>query len=851
MGVTYQFNKRYQNFFGYDLRTNDLEFPEQRATDVLNIQYTPTGTIEKRKGYQPNADTGGASFGLFTYSQVDSNGVQTVEALGASNTLKKLSEVSITVTYSGSNAVAQIEIIYDTASSVYRCRVYEGTSTVLDYSLGLGVDEVSPITIANLKTQIDAISGGNFSAAITGTSSTPAAFLKCLPIASLIGTTVTAKARYWSSLNVSAQTGLSGPFAGSVINKDTASFENVTSVQLQNCLYLSNGYNAVIKYDGQNVYRAGLPPASDGSSGSYTITTAGTAGANIYVWRYCFVQKDNKGNLIEGNTIQDSQKSFAQPSVNNVTVTVTNILQNSGFNTNCAIVNGAQSSVNTITVDNGTTGYHTMKVGDTAYFYDSISASYVERVVTGTTLTTITIAGAAVTVADNRVISNNLRIKILRNKNTGVSPVLWYELIEIPNNSFASTQTYTDAASDASLSIQFVEHATDRSPPVSGKYLSVYQNLLVSAGNLSNPNEVSFSDVENCEYFPLVSNQITIQSLQGDLITALHPSNDQFLIFQSRSIHAVTGDVPNQNFRVDVITQDVGCAAHATICDIRGAIAFLSNVGPRVMTGASIPKGLGIAKDSELNSRIDPFFNQRGLSADQTPQLKRAIGFNDRKGEKYYVFIPCESTTSGVKATNEFSTCLVYDYSRDAWVKWNNLDFTAGIISLDSDSEILFCERRDNNPSGVTIVNYVYRFNDSGQFYDYQDHNEAITAYHKSPWEFMGEAGVLKTFERIRVYSSENIDNSFNLTVETEKDFIVDTILSSFILQFGANGYGTSQWDLAPYGDPSTTGIKYKLSNGRCISLRVILKNAEQQANIAITGYELETALPYKPGFKS
>ena len=133
-----------------------------------------------------------------------------------------------------------------------------------------------------------------------------------------------------------------------------------------------------------------------------------------------------------------------------------------------------------------------MKVGDTAYFFDSVSGSYVERQVTAVNTTivpyTITIAGAAVTVADNAVISNNLRIKILRNRNTGVAPVLHWELVEIPNNSFAVNQTFTDNRSDASLVAEFIEPVTDRSPPVPGKYISAYQSLMVTAGNISAPN---------------------------------------------------------------------------------------------------------------------------------------------------------------------------------------------------------------------------------------------------------------------------------------------------------------------------------------------------------------------------
>lgn len=844
--ATYQFAKRYQNFFGYDLRSNDLEFPEQRATDVKNIQYTATGTIEKRTGFHPHAE-GGGKYGLFVYNRVNNSGVEQPEILGASTTLQKFTDATITVAYSGPDAIADLTIFYDTVSKVYRCQITEGNTVKLDYSLGLGRDVLVPITLANLKTAIDSIVGGNFSATITGSTSVPAAFVKPIPITTLKNGAVSTNAGYWTSLNVSPQTGKTGPFKGSNDNRNAANFENVTSVQLQNCIYLSNGYDPVIKYDGQNVYRAGLPPSSDGTDSGYVITATGViAGGNVYIWRQQFIQIDHNGNQIEGNTIYSPAYTYAQPSISTATVTVSSIQANSGYNTNCALVNAIATS-ETVTVQAG----HTMKAGDTAYMWDTVTSDYVTRTIVSTTATTLVLnasVGATTSTTNSRnVISNNLRIRILRNRNTGTTPTLYYELVEIPNNSFVATQTYTDTKSDASIVSIFQEPTTDRSPPVSGKYISAYQNIMVTAGNLEKANEVSFSDIENPEYFPLVQNQFTVTNLQGDMITGLHPSNENFLIFQSRAIHSVTGDVPNQSFRVDVITQDIGCAAHATIQDVRGTICFLSLNGPRVMTGNSIPKGLGQAKDSELNSRIDPLFNSYGQESAQVLKTKRAIAINDRRREKYIVFIPAESTYSGDVYANSNSVTIVYDYTRDAWLKWTELNCAGGFVTSEQDQEIIFIERRLYN---VTITNYVYRFQNSGTYLDYQDHNQPIACYHKSPWEYLGEAGVLKNFTRIKIYSSEVIDSNFTLSIQTEKDFISNFPISECSINFGGgSGYGSNEYGEI-YGDPSVSGLKHKLSNGRCVSLRVILLNEEEQTNIAITGYELEMALPYDPGFK-
>lgn len=849
MPSQYSHIKRYQNFFGIDLKSNDLAFPEQFASGVDNVQFTFTGTLEKRAGYQATAEEGG-KYGLFTYNRVDENGIEQPEVLGCSETIQRLSTTTMAVTYSGSAQICEFSLLYDTGTSVFRCVIQEGTTEVLNYSVGLGRDEFAPITIAALQTAINALTG--FSATVTGDSLVPAAFLQLQPVVSIVGAPVSLTARYWQDLNVAPQTGKTGPLDGSESRKNDITFENVTSVQLQNCIYFSNGYDPVLKYDGQNVYRAGLPPASDGSNGTYTITATGTAGAGrVYIWRGQFVQVDANGNVIEGNTTYSPEYAFADPGTNPATVTVSNIQAGSGFNTNCALITGTATGT-AIPVSSG----HTMKAGDTAYLWDTVTGDYVTRKVVSVGATTVTVDSSVgytnSTTNNQNVISNNLRIKILRNQNTGVSPTLWFRVVEIPNNSFAATSTYTDNTADANLFTQFLELSTDRSPPVKGKYLSAYQNLMITAGDPSNPNQVSVSDLENPEYFPLVFNQFTVTNLQGDMITGIAPASESFIVFQSRAIHAITGDVPTQSFRVDVITQDIGCVAHATIKDVRGKLCFLSPVGPRIMQGASIPAGLGTAQDNPLNSRIDPLFNVRGQDSDEVLRLKRAVALNDRRGERYLIFIPAESVQSGTRYSNSSSKTLVYDYTRDAWVIWSNLDMTGGVTTDNDDREILFIERRDSDPTGaVSVARYLYRFNTTSTQYDYQDHDEPISMVYKSPWEFVGNVAVLKNFQRIKVYSAEGIDGGFVLEIETEKDFTADAPISTCSINFESDGYGQGQYSLDPWGDPTGPGFKHKLSNGRATSLRVIFKNSQPQKNVAVTGYELEINAPYAPGFKS
>lgn len=835
MASQYQFVKRYENFSGVDYKSSDLRFPEAYATELRNVKFTQTGSLEKRKGYQGAAASQGGA-GLYTYRKYSALGAEEFEVLTVDSGLWKLTESVLTVTYTGASPTCEISVVFDQGTSQYRCNILEGSTTVLDYALGVGIDEVSPVTMTQLVSQINALTG--FTASASGVGATPAAFLVTTLNHDLIVAPLSIPSRYWSAVNAPGTL-----FPGNVTYQNDADFENTSSVQIQNCLYLSNGYDEVIKYDGQNAYRAGVPTPGAVTAVA-TVDAAGFTGDN-YVYKVQYIQKDAQGNETAGNWVAtDPPISFA---VNNrIDLTLPNILAASGFNTNCAVVAGAQTTVTTINVDNGAGGAHTLKVGDTAYFYDAVSTAYVEREITAVGANTITIAGAAVTVADNAVISNNLRIAIWRSKDSATAPTVWYAVAEVPNNSFTANQNYRDLAQDTALGAIFLEPVTDRSPPPKGRYISSFQNIMLSAGDLQYPNIVSFSDIESPEYFPTPDNQLIVNDLQGDRITGLAPSNEFFIVFQSRAIHVVSGELSELAFRVDQIANDIGCAAHASIKDIRGALFFMSLNGPRVIQGGQVPRGLGAFDNNPFVSRIDPRFDQTGeLDEEAIFQLKRSVGFHDRIGQRYLCFVPCESLVGADRLANANSIVFVYDYPRDAWLEWDNINAAGGITDLGN--ELLFSERRYSDVS-LQIDSCLYRFHTSNTYLDYADNVEAITCYWKSAWDFLGEASILKSFLALRIFSTEETQNAFTLGVKTEVNWIKDTY-SNLNVSVGSGGYGEDRWDLDAYGSPVEPTLTRKLNNNRVKSLRVVFENSEHQKNILVTGYELEVAAPYKPRF--
>lgn len=832
MAVSYSHLKRYQNFYGVDLKASVIEANDTFATDIRNVQMKRNGTLEKRRGFQRYAkDEGG--FGLFAYQQNLADG-ELVEILTADSKLYRLKEATLTITYSGT-APAAVTVSYSVEDEEYKLVLIENSEETASHLLGIGT-ETSPVTLTSLAAAISA----PFSATVTGDGSVPAAFLNLTLIQNL-DPTLEITAGAWEEVNCP----LAAPFAGSETHKNDSDFENISSVVTKNCLFLSNGYDEVYKYDGQTLYRAGVPTPDN-----FTITNAAVGPSGSWYYAAQYIQKDAVGNVIEGNLtfVQTSGTAYEPSAGDPATLTLKNILSTTGFNTNCAIINGAQSTTNTITVDSG----HTLNVGDTAYFYDGVSTSYVEREITAKTATSITIAGAAVTVADNEVISNNLRIAVYRTQINGGLASVFFELAQVPNNSFTATQSFLDQSTDAQIAnnARLLIPVTDRSPPQKGKYLSVFQNLLVTAGNVDEPNTVSFSDIESPEYFPIPDNQVTISNLIGDKITGIAPSNENFIIFQKYSVHAITGDVVNTNFRVDQLTNDIGCVAHASIQNIKGLLFFLSPVGPRVITGAEIPKALGPDKANPLVSRIDPVFEQRGVPDTEQWRVKRAVGLNDRLGEKYWLFVPTETNQSaGARSTNSNSRVFVFDYSRGAWLVWDTIAPTSGIVVTESD---IYWQGREWDSSASVNRAYLHKQQVLDEPEAYQDISEPISAFYKSPWEFMGEAGVLKTFKAIRVYGVETINKEYELAISTESNWAEDVDLSSLSMTFGSGeGYGESAYGTEPYGDPAPTAKFHPLANGRVYSLRVIFANAEEQTNFNLSAYELEVAAPYATQFKS
>ena len=559
--------KNFAGFLGRDTRSTDLTRPPEAAIEFSNADFLKDGTLTNRTGGKILASD--AQFlGVFNYAYSDqSTGETRQEIISISDSLYKKRSNTLTITYTGSGNPVQLNIKLDASTATFKATIVENTTTVLNYDLGTGL-ETSPITLANLITQINAISG--FSASASGITTIPAAFLPTSLYLDLANPPKTATITYydWQTINSTVST----PFASYYAARGDSEFRHASAINVQDCLFIATGKEYLHKFDGQTVYRVGAPEPT----AAPTVATAAGALAGTYRYISTHIQYDNQGNIVEGT--ESDQSANITPATNSINVTVSNVQAGSGYNTNCALfaANAAVAPVSglvTLTVQNTP---HTMKAGDTAYFYNRALSQYKTYTVSSVTTTTLVLVSTdTITTNNNDVCSNNLRTAIYRTKNGGID---FFLVAEIPNNSFAATQVYNDNAADTALGAQYLYPEQDHDAlAVKPNFVVVHQGVVVVSGILNEPNTVYYSSGDGVEYFPLASNSFDIPSTTYGSVTGIGSLQDHLLVGKRNSLYAASGDLAEGAFRVEKISEGrLGIASHNTICDMGRGLVYLS-----------------------------------------------------------------------------------------------------------------------------------------------------------------------------------------------------------------------------------------------------------------------------------
>lgn len=818
--------KIFQSFKGLDLRTSDLLRSNDAATALNNMIYRQTGAMTKRKGYKWATESAAGGYGLFTYNNVNlTTGEVTEEAISIDDNLTKLTPYSFTITYTGTaNSNTYYKSLFNVDTSTYEFLLYDNGTLVLTHDMGIG-NEGGFDTISDLTTAINGITNFTCSTATGGTTS-PSAFI---PVTTRTDINTTAQVVFDNWVDIDTPSGLTNPFSTFYSERTSSSFENATFVQMNDVLYIATGHDNLMKYDGNRVYRAGLPAHSALTVGDDASGTAFAIG-EVHSYLALYEYKDAKENIVTG--IASEVKTHTQVANKDLNATIT-YLTDTDFNLSQVTVDGTQSGVNTITVLDSST----LKVGDFIYVDDGVSGLVESRKVTAIpSSTSITIDGSAVNVSDTDIIST-VRISLYRtedHQSTPTAPTLFYITKEFVNDSSGTTLAYTDSLSDVNLTgnIQYVEPIKTHGLPPKCRYIDEWRGQLIMTGEFENVTTVYYSDIENPEYFPEFDNSFTVDRKT----TGIKALDNSVYVFKKHSIDGVTGDFSTDNFQVDKVSREgVGCSAHNTIQEVQGKLFFLSERGVYSIN----QEGL-----DHVGSPIEPKF-----SINNPFSFKQASSFVWQADKKYMLHMP-NITSGNAYANDSFSEVYAYDYFREAWLELSNFNFMGGMTEKDG---AIYKMSRDDTAGNSQL----HKILSGGNETDYIDHYRAINFSYSSPWFTQGEPSIFKKYLRCKIHSYDTSVNdfendTFSIRLRTQHDYDNGRNWADITYDFsgGALGWGLGSWGAFPWGDIRLPQLKRKLASKKVRSVRLVLSNDTIYENVLVSGLELDVAMPYRSEMK-
>lgn len=835
-------SENFSEFGGVDYRSNAITRKPRFSAEVENVLYLGNNALGVRPGTMGRApSTGGGGTKKFTW--LDSEGISYNELLTIDDNLHRRVLGSFSITYVGAADNILFSIIPVLTGNTYSFYAYliEDDVEVFSLDLGTGVNELAPVTITTLVTAINALA--DYSCSLVGTSpgTGPAAFIGIVNQGLVDSVASTIEFAYWEQI----YSPITDPFSAFFAAVSGENGELAGMLNHANRFLIATGFNELYKYDSVSVYRAGMPFTE-----SLSAATTGTGITGTYEWFVTYEQVDALGHIVEGDQSNTASLVLANQTGR---LTIPQIQPTTGFLTSCAIANnGGTETGTTLTVDDGSGGNHTLQVGQTVFFYDNGGAE-VTDVITARTGTTITFANSY-TIANNAIISANLRINIYRNKNG--STELFYLVDTIANNSFVASVTYDDATADASLGAEYEFPIEGHGlPPANMKYLTSYGGLLILANALA---DIWFSDPDGPEY---VNNSFRIRSKSNAPITAIGANKDALYAFKSDESHVVTGDLPNSNYRAQYLSTDIGCASYHSIADVDNSLWFHSaKYGPRRIISTSLPE--------DVSFRVLPVLTRTPLSDSEHIKHSRVIAYNIKNLQVCVFFYPTETEVSSVFYPNTSSFCLAADYRSQyeedveydevgrvimrvpkiRWWRWGGLNLGAGGDEIED--EFVYTEKRYSDVNSA-MEYALCKFMDTNSEYDVHDHAQPMDWLNEASWMDLNSPEVLKKMNEIAIWSiAEFVSTSFSVLAETYIDYVEDVVHSSKTITFGgagvSAGWGYGGWGDFAWGDPVVPKQTMKLKPSKTAAVKLVLSATLWLQKPVISGWTIQAAPVFK-----
>jgi hypothetical protein len=259
----------------------------------------------------------------------------------------------------------------------------------------------------------------------------------------------------------------------------------------------------------------------------------------------------------------------------------------------------------------------------------------------------------------------------------------YYFLMEIQDN---ETTAFEDSTPDGLLG-SLVDELDFGVFPTNTKYMAVFSNTMFIAGGT--PNSVLFSAPLFPEVYP-PDNVLEVGESDMGPITGMYPTKGALVVFKQRGIFLIRGS-PAEGFVVLTLTRDVGCHAPKSIRELPGlGLAFLADDGVYLLEGALQNEGTPtrVIKLSQPLSVTTRDFNPSALAA-----ACAEVYHHDRE---YWLAIPTLGST-------EPDIVLVYHYDIGAWSVREDFPIACMVETHDQRGYLIFGSHEQVDHPGLHV----------------------------------------------------------------------------------------------------------------------------------------------------
>ena len=363
-----------------------------------------------------------------------------------------------------------------------------------------------------------------------------------------------------------------------------------------------------------------------------------------------------------------------------------------------------------------------------------------------------------------------------------------YDDILIATNGVDAPIQWTGAGNAAALA---------GSPPSAMRWVAHYNEHVFLARNATNRSRVYISNQGDPQTWG-ASDFFDVGQDDGQEITGLVTLYDRMFIFKTRSIYQLSGTSIG-NFRVDLVSQNVGCISGWSLAVVENAILFLSDRGFYEFTG-SVP--------ALISDKI-----QTTLLALNTGRTQFSHGTHYKRRFQYWCAVSNGSSTT-------HNLVLVYDYLQKAWTKFTGINANAFGIEQTTNSSM---ERLYHGDYSSIVFNQ-----DSGNVDD-DSTQTAISANFTTHPIDMGSPELFKRFRYLRMFFDQQ--GTYNVTVSYLTDFGTQGTSTSVSQSLSGTQslWGTMTWGVSLWGGAAIIRPRANLrASGHHIEVTVANNSANQ-----------------------